>query len=61
MMVSWPIVKAEMHRNPPPPKVKTVRWQFWFGFKLGFLVGGFSVAAMILAWRLYLPLWMLGV
>jgi hypothetical protein len=60
MMVSWPIVKAEMRRNPPPPRAKRRRffhWQFWFGF----WIGGLSVAAMILAWRLYLPIWTLGV
>jgi hypothetical protein len=32
-------------------------WRFW----LGFWFGGISVAAMILAWRLLLPVWTLGV
>jgi hypothetical protein len=31
--------------------------KFWIGYWLG----GVTVAAMILIWRLYLPVWTLGV
>jgi hypothetical protein len=56
MMVSWPLVRAEMQRNPPRSRPKSF-CLFW----LGFWTGGVSVAAMILAWRLYLPVWTLGI